>query len=1191
MSDREDSSTQSSSEFSDNFPSTTTISTIAVQAGQSKIILAVLRCGAWIKVRIQCMEPDLYDIGSSCTSVEVRGLLEQHATLVSKLAAKQEHISELLTRAEEMVSQQPTEGQARVYSAMSASLNKAWRELLDVLGNRGHLLHLVVECFENAENVHAAVARIIEASTSGEWGDSVESVKRLIEEHEALKQMELLQPSQGMLEAANGAIDLLTRMAARTGQTPESGLSRTSAETRERIAAVTGDANEARRLAETAWERRARLLQLRLTVVRLETEHEQVVDWFAKVGEPQLAAALSGSSLQECKAAMEALVSLAADAREYQHVNSRLVRQAQQLSLPRGESDAESDMLMQSAHRDLVNRFATSEKYIWEFMDRIESRRRCLQASIIFFSEAKVLLENLGILEREIDAAKSRQEIRVDLFQRLTELEMRVPGLREILIDLRSRVDERPSAASLNLTPTVPLGRPVSPLTSSADAAMSANLNEIDETIKRCRMACSGLVERDAKDRQLREIDNNLTALWRWTEETIHRVLETNQSPGTTISSVSDFEDLHRRLDRQMTSHDHQLSNLQTLISSLPASAEKQSFQQRLDEITEIWTRYRRTITIRLRTANELSRLLKRIREDECYYLAVNDRLKSMATGIPLLQGHVNLHESQPLKEGEIARIQADLMDVQSRLESQQEALKQALEELSREGDKAIINKETQNFYRSQIQLNIERLSHLQEQLNNVQSTRQIWLSWSDKWNDFTNSARKLDEAIANSRARMARTPLPRSGPAAEAALAEHTRDGEHITQLIAEVNAKANTLASLVGAEPAGADAPSRVRRYTEVPYATPGPGEIELAKSVRSELCVATVGLEQRSSDWENIYCARKHALEEQISRTTELDTLERDLQEAETELRRIIFTVNLETPLPQVEHAYESLHNLELRIPELQGRVRSTAFLPGMKPVRAPSDLLEISSPDVTTLEEKHEQLDSRVSNLAAEAAKCRSEINLTLQLLRAVRDAENQLTSLTMELSRSSDQLRHLAPDDQMQMRQLVSDLETQLDNVEQYAQQHVPQLQALAEQFPGDDARKKVQPIVARFRDSAQAMSELAQNVRVRSEQFVDLVRLQGPLVQAVETIRSHQMVTPQPGPPKILKPLPNMHVAEGTRVILDTTFDAGIPQGYSMAVDIEGTWYKDGIPVTSPDYRTKMDHHSASLEIEETFGD
>ena len=66
---------------------------------------------------------------------------------------------------------------------------------------------------------------------------------------------------------------------------------------------------------------------------------------------------------------------------------------------------------------------------------------------------------------------------------------------------------------------------------------------------------------------------------------------------------------------------------------------------------------------------------------------------------------------------------------------------------------------------------------------------------------------------------------------------------------------------------------------------------------------------------------------------------------------------------------------------------------------------------------------------------------------------------------------------------------------------------------------------------------------------MRSEQFVDLARLHGPLVEAVETVASHQMPSLSPKPPTILQPLPNMHVAEGTRIVLETTFDSGIPQG------------------------------------------
>ncbi|VDN97244.1 unnamed protein product, partial [Rodentolepis nana] len=1210
MSDREDISTQSSSDFSDSFPSTTTISTVAVQAGQSKIILAVLRCGTWIKVRIQRMEPDLYDVGASGTSTEVRQLLEQHASLVSKLAAKQVQISELLTRAEEMVGQQPTEGQARVYSAMSSSLNKAWRELLDVLGKRGHLLQLVSECFENAEAVHAAVSRIIEASASGDWGNSIETVEQLIQEHEELKRLKLLEPTRQMLEAANGALELLTRMAVRTGQTPESGLTRTSSEARERIAAVTGDANEARRLAEAAWERRARLLQLRYTVVRLETEHEQVVQWFSRVGEPNLATALPGGSLQECESAMEALMGLAVDAREYQHINTRLVRQAQQLTLPRGENEDEPDIDMQTAHNALVERFATSEKYIWEFIDRIESRRRCLQASIIFFSEASVLLEHLRALENDITmSSKTRTEVRDEIFQRLTELEMRVPGLREILFELRSRVDERPSATTLSLSRSVPPARPVSPLTVGADAAMSAKLHEIEEIIARCRMACGGFPALDASDQQLREIDYRLTALWRWTHETVSGVLKTHHSPGTTISFVSDFEDIHRRLERMMTSQESEISNLRTLILNIAPSTEKQNFQRRLDEIVETWARYRRTITIRLRMAEDLNGLLRRIREDEYYYQAVNDRIKSIAAGRSQIHGGVDMRVSRQLREGEMTRIHSDMMEVRTRLESQQMALKSALEEISRIDDADTDKTEPQNFYRSQIQLNLERLNHVEEQLRSLQSTRQIWLSWEEKWNDFTRTAKRLDEAMASSRVRIVRAPRSQSIPAVEADLAEHLRDGDYVNQLIAEVNAKANTLASLVGAEPASADGPSRVRRYIEVPDSTShGPGDADLVNSVRSELCVATAGLEVRSRDWEHVFNAHKHTLEErirQIGRMTEMDSkefdlsthfflfekIERDLQDAESEFQRISITVNLDAPIAQIERADESLRILEQRIPDLQGQVRSTAFLPGMQPIRGPSDLLEISTADVPLLQEKRQQFENRVSNLAAGTNTCRTEINLTLQILRAVRDAENRLSTLTVDLARSSDRLRSLTPGDQVQMRQIISDIEAQRDRAYQYVVHHVPQLQSLAAQYPGDRAKTKIQPIISRFQDSTESLTKLAQDVRVRSEQFVDLARLQGPIIEAVESVASHQMHAPRPSPPRISLPLPNIHVAEGTHVTLETTFDNGIPQGYPDTVNIEGTWYRDGLPVTTPDYRTRMDQHSASLVIEEVFGD
>lgn len=123
--------------------------------------------------------------------------------------------------------------------------------------------------------------------------------------------------------------------------------------------------------------------------------------------------------------------------------------------------------------------------------------------------------------------------------------------------------------------------------------------------------------------------------------------------------------------------------------------------------------------------------------------------------------------------------------------------------------------------------------------------------------------------------------------------------------------------------------------------------------------------------------------------------------------------------------------------------------------MQPIRGPSDLLEISAADVLMLQEKQRQLEARVSDLAAGTAKCRTEVNLTLQLLRTVRDAENRLSNLTVDLDRSSDKLRNLTSGDQVQIRHFISDIEAQRDKAQQYASQLIPHLQSLAAQFPSE----------------------------------------------------------------------------------------------------------------------------------------
>uniref|UniRef100_A0A4W5NQT2 Uncharacterized protein n=1 Tax=Hucho hucho TaxID=62062 RepID=A0A4W5NQT2_9TELE len=62
---------------------TTTISTIAVHAGDSQIIVTVLKCGELVKLQLTETNPNLLEIGSN--QDETKKLLDEHQQLLIKL--------------------------------------------------------------------------------------------------------------------------------------------------------------------------------------------------------------------------------------------------------------------------------------------------------------------------------------------------------------------------------------------------------------------------------------------------------------------------------------------------------------------------------------------------------------------------------------------------------------------------------------------------------------------------------------------------------------------------------------------------------------------------------------------------------------------------------------------------------------------------------------------------------------------------------------------------------------------------------------------------------------------------------------------------------------------------------------------------------------------------------------------------
>ncbi|THD24670.1 Titin [Fasciola hepatica] len=1240
-------SSSASSDFSDGCPTTTTISTVAVQAGNARIVLAVLRCGNWIRVRIQRMEPDLYDIGGNAE--EARALHQVHNHLCEKLAAKQDQISQLLSRADDLVTQQTSESQTQVYAAMAESLNRAWRDLLGVLTQRGHLLELAVECFTAAEHVVSEANRVEHLCNTGGWGHDVESVKRLIEEHEVLKRTSLLEPSHRMLNAANNLLELLARLSNQTAPSaplsPSAGGSRASVEARERVASITAKGGAARRHAESVWNRRDRLLHLRLAIVSMESELDRIVDWFIKVGEPRLYEAQIGQSLSECQSQLDSLMSLAEEVRDMQSVHTRLMRNLQQTSsadqwrgirpktifetLEAAQQELETELSRSysyygpmeiddlpedsrvaneetwrethGAYSQLANRMRTTEAYIWEFLDRLEHKRKLLHTGVIYYSEANVMLTQIYELESEMKHKQDQPAAGLEdsYFDRLNSLEVRVPGLRQILAELRSGHEEDiyPKStfrSQLGVTVTRP-PIPDYEITSKSVAAAIDKMKEVEDGIARCRSLFSTYQERSIKAQRRQEVETRIEMLMSWLNQRIERSLVEHANMGTTCEQVADFEDFHRRLERELDTRESELDEVRATIGRLSPSSAKSSLELHLSDLNSRWTRCRHTIRQRTQVADQFLSLLRRIREDDHQQTLVLERMQQMdGTDTSLLtsdavDGMIGIEGPD--------RLRSEVTMIISRLEEQQSQLRGFVDQITQRCDRDLNTAEPVRYCQLQIQMNAKHLDQLRECWINCERFWEQWKMAREYWIMFNNGARDLDEMMATSLSRMSRTPMPTKPFECEQAMREHQLDRDQIDQMSNTVRSQAQQLGQLVGARPDDRVMEGHGWTFVEVPLGPeaglPASG---LGRRVRSELTMQLAGLATRWSAWDRAWTTRRIQLERhglQVGRLATIEEVEGELVAAETDLQTISNTISLTAPLEQIERAERDLSRLESTIPVLKNRVRSTAPDMRMQLLQgepAPTEIGELPI-DVT---QRHEALSTRFDHLVDATSRCRVEVNLTLRLLRAIRVAENALSQITFSLTGATDQVKHLPQEDSQYIYRVRNELEEHLIRSQAMADTHIPTLEQLAAQHPSPtEAQKKIEPVVSGFRDTVGKLHRLTEEVRIRSEQSIYLARPVG--VPVPSDLTSQQVISPpiRGRPPVITRPLNNLFTEEGSPVTLETEFDSGLPPDVDPfdRTQLQTVWLKDGYSVVTPDYESQIAPNKAVLRIGETLSE
>ncbi|CAG9536090.1 unnamed protein product [Cercopithifilaria johnstoni] len=168
-------------------PTTTTISTIAINAGKkATIVVALLKSIGYASLRIDEMQPRMLELGENLD--ETIALLDVHDDLMHRLKSKEDQVEELLARADNLVIQQK-EPDVHVYEAMAESLGTAWKELNRQLQMRGYLLTEAKRFYKLAKHheeisskVRNMLRTIIQRSDTDNINDTVLQIQQLINE-------------------------------------------------------------------------------------------------------------------------------------------------------------------------------------------------------------------------------------------------------------------------------------------------------------------------------------------------------------------------------------------------------------------------------------------------------------------------------------------------------------------------------------------------------------------------------------------------------------------------------------------------------------------------------------------------------------------------------------------------------------------------------------------------------------------------------------------------------------------------------------------------------------------------------------------------------------------------------------------------------------------------------------------------
>ncbi|XP_072197997.1 coiled-coil domain-containing protein 141 [Excalfactoria chinensis] len=359
--------------------STTTLSSVAVQAGNVSIVIAVLKCGKWVKLQLAESTPNLLEIGSN--QDETKKLLQDHELLLAKLKALEDQVWDLLHEADKAAEENKEKSQ--VYDAMAETLGDAWDALIIMLQKRQTLLELTTVFFENALEFAVKIDQVEDFLKNAQEFDNIDNLREhlLQQEHHT---KELLEKSLALLNKSHELIEFIEEFK-REGPNPNPEVIQGAQSSCLKIDNLLELLQDRRRQLDSSLKHQRQGLEQVLQICLWHQQENQVTSWYKKNIRDYIHKQNLGSSLLENEQLLQEHKEMEVRVEEWNSTVEQL--EAEALKILLAEDYAEKEHLNLSNQKIHLLR--------GEVCCHMEERKALLQEANDFFNTANKALDAL----------------------------------------------------------------------------------------------------------------------------------------------------------------------------------------------------------------------------------------------------------------------------------------------------------------------------------------------------------------------------------------------------------------------------------------------------------------------------------------------------------------------------------------------------------------------------------------------------------------------------------------------------------------------------------------------------------------------------------------------------------------------------------------------------------------------------